>query len=111
MSALEMLVMIAAGALATQITRWASFLAFPTAEKTPKVVTYLGTVLPATMWGLLIVYCFRTSDPLSGYHMAPELLAAAVVVGLHLWKRNMSLSMIGGTLVYMLLIRTVFPLA
>lgn len=111
MSALEMLVMIAAGALATQVTRWAAFLAFPTPEKTPKAVTYLGTVLPATMWGLLIVYCFRTSDPLSGYHMAPELLAAAVVVALHLWKRNMSLSMIGGTLVYMLLIRTVFPLA
>ena len=111
MSALEMLAMIAAGALATQITRWAAFAAFPTPEKTPKAVTYLGGVLPATMWGLLIVYCFRTSDPLSGYHMAPELLAAAVVAGLHLWKRNMSLSMIGGTLVYMLLIRTVFPLA
>ena len=108
MSTLEMLAMIAAGALATQVTRWASFLAFPTAEKTPKAVTYLGKVLPATMWGLLIVYCFRTSDPLAGYHMAPELIAAAVVVALHRWKRNMSLSMIGGTVVYMLLIRTVF---
>ena len=40
--------------------------------------------------------------------MAPELIAAGTVVGLHVWKRNMSLSMIGGTLVYMLLIRTVF---
>lgn len=108
MSAVEMLVMIAAGAVATQITRWASFLAFPTEEKTPKVVTYLGKVLPATMWGLLIVYCFRTSDPLGGFHMAPELIATTIVVGLHVWKRNMSLSMIGGTLVYMVLIRTVF---
>ena len=110
MSAWQMLAMIAAGAVATQLTRWLPFLAFPSEEKTPKVVTYLGTVLPATMWGLLIVYCFRTSDPLGGYHMAPELIAAAVVVALHLWKKNMSLSMIGGTLVYMLLIRTVFPL-
>lgn len=108
MSAPEMLIMIAAGALATQITRWIPFLAFPTEEKTPNVVTYLGKVLPACMWGLLIVYCFRTSDPLTGYHMAPELIASAVVIGLHVWKRNMSLSMIGGTLVYMLLIRTVF---
>lgn len=110
MSALEMIAMIAAGALATQLTRWTAFLAFPTEEKTPKAVTYLGTVLPAAMWGLLIVYCFRTSDPFGGYHMAPELIAAAVVVALHLWKKNMSLSMIGGTLVYMLLIRTAFPL-
>lgn len=109
MSTAEMLIMIAAAALATQITRWASFLAFPTAEKTPKTITYLGTVLPAAMWGLLIVYCFRTSGPLAGYHMAPEMIAAAAVVGLHLWKKNMSLSMIGGTLLYMLLIRTVFP--
>lgn len=109
MSTAEMLVMIAAGALATQITRWMPFLAFPTAEKTPSAITYLGTVLPAALWGLLVVYCFRTGDLLTGYHMAPELFAAAVVVGLHLWKRNMSLSMIGGTLVYLLLTRTLFP--
>lgn len=109
MSTVELLAMIAAGAVATQLTRWLPFLAFPTPEKTPKTVTYLGTVLPACMWGLLIVYCFRTSTPLAGYHMAPELIATGVVVGLHVWKRNMSLSMIGGTIVYMLLIRTVFP--
>ena len=54
------------------------------------------------------MYCFRTGDPFSGWHMAPELIATGTVVGLHVWKRNMSLSMIGGTLVYMLLIRTVF---
>lgn len=66
MSAAEMVVMIAAGALATQLTRWLPFLAFPTPEKTPKTVTYLGKVLPACMWGLLIVYCFRTGDPFSG---------------------------------------------
>lgn len=108
MSTVEMLVMIAAGAVATQLTRWLPFLAFPTEEKTPKVITYLGKVLPACMWGLLIVYCFRTSDLLTGWHMAPELIAAAVVVGLHIWKKNMSLSMIGGTIIYMLLIRTVF---
>lgn len=108
MSTLEMVVMVAAGALATQVTRWVAFIAFPSEEKTPKVVTYLGKVLPATMWGLLIVYCFRTAAPLEGYHMAPELIATAVVVGLHVWKKNMSLSMIGGTLVYMLLIRTLF---
>ena len=95
-------------AAVTFLTRWLPFLAFPTPEKTPKTVTYLGKVLPACMWGLLIVYCFRTGDPFSGWHMAPELIAAGTVVGLHVWKRNMSLSMIGGTLVYMLLIRTVF---
>ena len=49
----------------TQLTRWLPFLAFPTPEKTPKTVTYLGKVLPACMWGLLIVYCFRTGDPFS----------------------------------------------
>ena len=36
------------------------------------------------------------------------LIAAAVVVGLHAWKRNMLLSIAGGTILYMILVQTVF---
>ena len=79
----------------------------PTPEKTPKTVTYLGKVLPTRMWGLLIVHCFHGRPLFRLASMVPELIAAGTVVGLHVWKRNMSLSMIGGTPVYML-IRTVF---
>ena len=37
---------------------------------------------------MLVVYCLRGVDLLGPTHGLPELLAAAAVVGLHLWKKN-----------------------
>ena len=37
-----------------------------------------------------------------------ELIAIAAVVALHLWKRQMLLSIAGGTVLYMVLIQLVF---
>jgi branched-subunit amino acid transport protein AzlD len=45
---------------------------------------------------------------LSGSHGIPELLAIMVIVLLHVWKRNMLLSIAGGTAAYMLLVQLVF---
>ena len=72
------------------------------------VVLYLGKVLPPAMMGLLTVYCFKNVSWLSGTHGAPELLASAAVVGLHLWKRNVLFSIAGGTALYMVLVQAVF---
>ena len=47
-------------------------------------------------------------QPLSGSHGIPEAIAIIVIVLLHLWKRNMLLSIAGGTIVYMLLIQLTF---
>ena len=74
----------------------------------PAVVLYLGKVLPPAMMGLLTVYCFKNVTWLSGAHGAPELLASAAVVGLHLWKRNVLFSIAGGTALYMVLVQAVF---
>ena len=38
---------------------------------------------------------------------APQLIAAAVTVGLHLWKHSTLLSIAGGTACYMVLIRVI----
>ena len=72
------------------------------------MVLYLGKVLPPAMMGLLTVYCFKNVSWLSGTHGAPELLASAAVVGLHLWKRNVLFSIAGGTALYMILVQAVF---
>ena len=104
----ETLVTILAVTLGTQLTRWLPFLLFPEKREPPQVVLYLGRVLPPAMMGLLVVYCFRNVTWLSGSHGLPEVLAAAVVAALHLWKRNVLLSIAGGTAVYMLLVQTVF---
>ena len=105
---METLLTILAVTLGTQITRWLPFLLFPERKDPPGVVLYLGRVLPPAMMGLLVIYCFRNVSGLSGSHGVPELLATAVVVALHGWKRNVLLSIAGGTAVYMLLVQGVF---
>ena len=70
--------------------------------------TTLTRFLPFALFGLLAVYCFMDVTLLSGSRGLPELIAGAVVVALHLWKKNMMLTVAGGTVVYMLLVNLVF---
>ena len=101
----QALVIAGAVTLGTIITR---FLPFPDNKPIPKVVEYLGRTLPAAMMGLLVVYCLRNVDIAAAPHGLPELIALAVVTGLHLWKRNVLLSIGAGTVVYMVLVQVVF---
>ena len=105
---LQTLGIILAVAAGTQLTRWLPFWLFPEKKQPPAVVAYLGKVLPPAMMGLLVVYCFKGVHWLSGTHGLPELIATAVVVLLHSWKRNVLASIAGGTAVYMLLVQLVF---
>lgn len=94
--------------LGTQLTRFIPFILFPSDKKTPPVIQYLGQVLPAAVFGLLIVYCLRNVNVLSGSHGLPEMIAIVVVVLLHSWKQMMLLSIAGGTICYMLLVQLIF---
>ncbi|WP_308162529.1 AzlD domain-containing protein [Bacillus sp. ISL-7] len=73
-----------------------------------RIVQYLGKVLPAAVIGLLVIYCFKDVSLISGSHGLPELIGVVVVALLHLWKKNMLLSIAGGTIVYMILVQLVF---
>ncbi len=101
-------IMIAAVALGTMLTRFLPFLAFGGTKPPPKYVEYLGKALPGAALGLLVVYCFKSVSIVAAPHGLPELIALAVIVLLHLWKRNMLLSIAGGTASYMLLVNFVF---
>ncbi len=103
----QTLVILLAVAAGTQLTRWLPFVLFPENRQPPKVVAYLGRVLPPAMMGLLVVYCLRSVDLLSGTHGLPEAIRGGHAA-LHLWKRNVLLSIAGGTAVYMLLVQVVF---
>lgn len=94
--------------LGTMLTRFLPFLLFPADKPTPKYIQYLGKVLPGAVFGMLIIYCLKNVSLVSGSHGFPELLSIALVVVLHLWKRQMLLSIAAGTICYMLLIQTVF---
>ena len=108
MNTVQALITIALCALATMLTRFLPFLLFPAGKPTPKYIQYLGRVLPMAVFGLLVVYSLKDVSVFSGSHGIPELIAVAVVVCLHLWKRQMLLSIAGGTVCYMLLVQHVF---
>ncbi|PJM79394.1 branched-chain amino acid transporter permease [Bifidobacterium scaligerum] len=99
---------IVAVVIGTMLTRFLPFIVFPESKQPPRIVEYLGAVLPYAMTGLLVVYALRNTPITTGSHGVPELAACAVLVALHCWKRNMLLSIAGGTIVYMLLVQLVF---
>lgn len=103
----EQIITIAVVIAGTMLTRFLPFILFPAGRPTPSYVQYLGKVLPAAALGLLVVYSIKDVHFLSGSHGAPELFAIAIVALLHIWKRNMFLSIAAGTFVYMLLIQFV----
>lgn len=108
MTITEQLITIGLVVLGTMATRFLPFMVFPADKPTPKYIKYLGKVLPSAVFGLLVVYCLKDVSVLSGSHGLPELISIAVVTALHLWKRQMLLSIAGGTVCYMVLVQLVF---
>lgn len=102
------LVIVGVVALVTILLRFLPFLIFNGKRKTPAFITYLGKVLPYSIMGMLVVYCLRNVSFFSGSHGLPELISCALIVVLHVWKRNTLLSIVGGTACYMILIQFVF---
>ena len=103
----QQIVTIAVVVLGTMTTRFLPFLIFPEGKEPPAVITYLGTVLPYAVIGLLVVYCMK-DVPGSGHYGAPELITIVFIAILHKWKRSTLLSIGGGTVLYMLLVQMVF---
>ena len=92
-----------------KLTRFLPFVVFSSKDQQPpEVVRYLGRVLPAAIFGMLIVYCLKSVTPFAGSHGAPEAIALLVTVALHKWKHETLLSVAGGTLCYVLLVQLVF---
>ena len=108
MTQLQQIITIGMVILGTLLTRFLPFLLFPAGKPTPKYIQYLGTVLPSAVFGLLVVYCLKNVSLFGGSHGLPEAISIAVVVALHTWKRQMLLSIAGGTVCYMLLVQFVF---
>lgn len=104
----RIIITITAVVAATMLTRFLPFIIFPAGKPTPKYIVYLGRVLPPAIFGMLVIYCLKDVTILSGSHGIPELISIAIVVGLHLWKRQMLLSIFVGTVCYMLLVQLVF---
>lgn len=108
MNPLYALAAIAVMAAVTFLTRALPFLLFGRSGDPPRIVLYLGRFLPPAVIAMLIVYCLRSTsfDRLANW--LPALIAGLFVVIVHLWKHNNMLSIVGGTVLYMVLIQVVF---
>ena len=95
-------------AITTFTTRVIPFLVFPKGKEVPSIVHYLGKVLTPAVIGMLVVYCLKGTHIIAAPHGIPELIAVVTVAVLHIWKRNNLLSIGVGTVLYMVLIQTVF---
>ena len=108
MTLLQQIVTIGIVIAVTVFTRAIAFWLFPEGKKTPAFIQYLGKALPPAVFGMLVIYCLKDCSLLTGNHALPELLSIGLITILHVWKRNMFLSIAAGTVCYMLLTSFVF---
>lgn len=92
-------------AIMTIIIRFLPFWVFK--NKVPKIIEYLGNVLPYSIMAMLVVYCLKGIDIFSNTHGLPEIIASLFVALIHKFKHNLLLSVISGTIVYMFLINII----
>lgn len=90
--------------LGTMATRYLPFLILKENKKTPEYIQYLGKFLPSAVFGMLVIYCLKNVEVLRGTHGIPEGISILVTAVLHIWKKNMFLSIAGGTICYMLIL-------
>lgn len=98
-------VLITVMAVMTMLTRFLPFLVFR--KQTPPYISYLGRVLPPAIIGMLVIYCLKDISPAVSPFGIPELIAVACVAGVQVWKRNSLISILAGTVIYMVLIQVV----
>lgn len=94
--------------LGTMFTRFVTFMVFPPESQPPKAIVYLGSVLPTAAISLIIVYSLKDISLIQYPYGLPELIGVATVVILQKWRRNSILSIILGTIIYMLMVQVVF---
>lgn len=103
---MKTVIIIAVISVVTMLIRFLPFLVFR--KRTPKYVSYLGRVLPPAIIGMLVIYCLKDITPALYPFGLPELIACACVVVVQAWRRNSLISILSGTIIYMLLIEFAF---
>ena len=96
---------IAVMACVTVLLRAFPFLLFSGKRESPAWLKLLGSILPEAIIGMLVVYCLKDLPSLSAAGMLKMILASASVAALQWFKGNSLISILGGTVIYMLLLQ------
>ena len=94
--------------LVTALTRFLPFILLSGGKKTPKIIDKLGKLLPYAIMGMLVVYCLKDVSFTTVGGFLPSIIGCIIVALLYIWKRNTLLSIITGTVSYMLLVQFIF---
>jgi len=105
MDILRSIFVVATMSLVTIALRAIPFVVFSGKRETPKLISYLGKVLPPAVMSMLVIFCLKDTAFASLWGFIPQLVASAVVVLSYLWKKNSLISIILGTAVFMVMIR------
>ena len=108
MTELHAVLLVAVTSAVTILLRFLPFAIFSGNRKTPAYVTYLGKVLPYAIMGMLVVFRLKGVSLTAAPYGIPEAIACVLVILLHVWKRNTLVSILGGTVCYMVLVQMVF---
>lgn len=84
------------------------FLAFSRGGETPRTIRYLGNVLPPAVMAMLIIYCLKNISLVRAPFGTPEIIGILAVIVLYKVSKNNLIAMVGGTLLYMILVQSVF---
>jgi branched-subunit amino acid transport protein AzlD len=95
---------VVAMALVTILTRAAPFIFFAK-RKPPAALDYLQTYLPAALMTILVMASFKDIRWAEAPHGIPAIAAAVLTAVVHLWRRNVLVSIACGTAAYMAMIR------
>jgi branched-subunit amino acid transport protein AzlD len=110
MTTLNLLIMILVVTAVTVFTRAVPFLFFAGKDRPPAYVLYLGKILPPAVMAMLVVFSVRNTDILAFPYGIPAFSSLAIVILLHIWKRNTLLSILSGTALYMILVQFIFKI-
>ncbi len=104
----EILLKVGVIALVTAIIRFLPFMIWSGKRKIPAFIGKFSRMLPYAVMGMLVVYCLKDIGFGNVSDFLPEIISSLLVVGLYAWKRNTLISIISGTVCYMLLLQAVF---
>lgn len=107
MTTLQLLITGLISLLATLFVRFSPFILFPDGKKVPGFITWLGGKLPRATMAMLVIYCLKDVSFAAIPGWVPTLVGVAVTAALHVWKKQMVISIVGGTAVYMILLRLI----
>lgn len=93
---------------ATVIIRFLPFIIIRKSIAERKYIRFLGDMMPYSMIALLVVYCLKEVNLIKYPYGIPELISIAIIIILHIIKRNVLISIGVGTVIYMILVQTIF---